>query len=313
MTHSFQKYWKFAVLIGSVFLLSACGPSVLNPPPPTPPNDFPPRPEAKKTNINEEFVLSPGEEAKIEGTDLSVYFIDVESDSRCPADVECSSPGTVNVTINIFRNGVAVTKYPFYLNTGRREYVNDDYDFQFVKIAPDRWKKSEEIKKSDYKATFKLIHTALKVAVIEVNEPKGIIFPKEALEYHVGFPEATELWNPTEADSQKAETLLQGCIAEREKSFLEQKSPEPYVKYELDSLQKIKEKFSEYRRQYVGYVHKDSGHKLIWVNLFLPDEYLERNWKKQLIFVNDGGYGFFNVLLDLEDGKCLQFSVNGVA
>ncbi len=47
---------------------------------------------------DKEFTLSPGQGLTIDG--INFYLLDIE-DSRCPADVDCYSPGDVTITLKI--------------------------------------------------------------------------------------------------------------------------------------------------------------------------------------------------------------------
>jgi hypothetical protein len=50
-------------------------------------------PSSFSPSLGEAFELRVGEAAAIEGTDLSLTFIEVASDSRCPEDVDCLRAG----------------------------------------------------------------------------------------------------------------------------------------------------------------------------------------------------------------------------
>jgi len=49
--------------------------------------------------LGQAFTLAPGESAKIRGTSLSLQFLRVSSDSRCPADVVCVQAGDAIVHV----------------------------------------------------------------------------------------------------------------------------------------------------------------------------------------------------------------------
>jgi hypothetical protein len=49
--------------------------------------------------LNERFTLSPGEIAVVENADLSVQFVRVTGDSRCPADAVCIQGGDAVVEV----------------------------------------------------------------------------------------------------------------------------------------------------------------------------------------------------------------------
>ena len=65
-----------------------------------------------------------------------------------------------------------------------------------------------------------------------------------------------------------------------------------------------------YGRQYF-ILQAPNKHKIVFINCFCnPDEF---DYKKDWIFVKDGGNCFFNLKIDLTDKKIIEFSENGVA
>lgn len=75
---------------------------------------------------------------------------------------------------------------------------------------------------------------------------------------------------------------------------------------------KLKYSFEKYSKQYVGY-QDESGNQFIYINGFcLENENLEK-LKKTLLIVLDGGNCFFQMKIDKQTGKCIEFRINGVA
>lgn len=58
--------------------------------------------------VGEPFFLHPGETADVVGTDFSVTFEEVRSDSRCPKDVQCVRAGEAVVVLGL-RTGTGET------------------------------------------------------------------------------------------------------------------------------------------------------------------------------------------------------------
>jgi len=286
------------------------------------PNPTPqPTPPTQTAAINQEFTLVPGQTTSISGTNLDIYFLDVDNDSRCPTDNTCPNPGTVGISLKITKNGQP-TQYPISVNLKSNQDIDDDYNLQFLKIDPERGKQFQQISKENYRATLKVISTAPPVPVTQITNPDGIIFPKESANYHPGFDEVTtDLWSPTIDDAKKAEQIVQKCISNKDHLVddMIKDYPEDQKKhardYEMENIQNIAKNYADYKRQYVGYNGKN-GHKFIWINfLDFPDsdDLMLRSWKKGIMSVMDGGSGFFNVLVDIESENCAEFSVNGVA
>jgi len=55
--------------------------------------------------LNEEFSLSVGQRAGVEGEDLRVQFVDVVADSRCPKGVTCIWAGEVKCLVEVVASG----------------------------------------------------------------------------------------------------------------------------------------------------------------------------------------------------------------
>jgi hypothetical protein len=66
-----------------------------------------------------------------------------------------------------------------------------------------------------------------------------------------------------------------------------------------------------YYRQYIV-VKNLKGEKEVWVNCFCTVQNMDY-WKKQVVFVDDGGNCFFNVRINLSKRTFTDFIVNGEA
>jgi hypothetical protein len=70
------------------------------------------------------------------------------------------------------------------------------------------------------------------------------------------------------------------------------------------------EPFDKYKFQFVG-LFNSKGEKEVWVNSFCTD--FDKNWRTELIMVEDGGRCFFNFYVNLTKQTFDRFSVNGEA
>jgi hypothetical protein len=102
-------------------------------------------------------------------------------------------------------------------------------------------------------------------------------------------------WTPTEEDVLLVEEKLPSFLQENSNSFRRQ----PPVWEQLDS----------YKRQYAGLVL--NRRKIIYGNFFCSDT--GRDWKKEWIFVLDGGDCFFQIQFDIASGTFSGLMVNGDA
>lgn len=120
-----------------------------------------------------------------------------------------------------------------------------------------------------------------------VNENQSVIFPNS---YEVGFKEY-QRWTPDWETVKQLEKPLQQCL-----------------KKEVPDISK---KLSTYKRQYVGLINQQ-GEKIVWVNFFAYD-FDSEDWQQDLVIVDDGGDDFFNIKINIENKRCFDLIVNGVA
>ena len=62
-------------------------------------------PEEVRAAPGQQFTLSPGQRALLEGEELEIEFLEVSGDSRCPANVECIWAGEVSCLVEITYSG----------------------------------------------------------------------------------------------------------------------------------------------------------------------------------------------------------------
>ena len=102
--------------------------------------------------IDESFSLAVGETASVEGTDLSLSFVTVERDSRCPKDVSCIVAGEAVVVFGARADGEdseLIFKVP---PGGEDEQTFSGFTIAIVKLEPEMDSKTK-IDASDYVAT----------------------------------------------------------------------------------------------------------------------------------------------------------------
>ncbi|MBM2831274.1 MAG: hypothetical protein HW414_326 [Dehalococcoidia bacterium] len=57
------------------------------------------------TRLGQEFSLSVGQSRRIQGEELTVKFLEVASDSRCPSKVTCIWAGEVKALVDVAHSG----------------------------------------------------------------------------------------------------------------------------------------------------------------------------------------------------------------
>lgn len=125
-----------SVLLLLLFLAAACtdvtGPSVFR---------------------DQEFTLSPGEQAHLVNTHVYVAFDGVEGDSRCPADAVCIQGGDALVKIRVVDGGRPSS---YDLHTGNMQPVtHEQLTIALVQLMPYPFS-SMPIQPGDYRATLKI-------------------------------------------------------------------------------------------------------------------------------------------------------------
>jgi hypothetical protein len=111
-----------------------------NPAEPTPP-------------LGTEFTLAPGQQAQVEHTALSVKFLRVEGDSRCPANALCITGGDALVKIEVASSN---KKTAYDLHTGDMKPVTDgDFTIALVQLQPYPFG-GKATEPGDYRATLRV-------------------------------------------------------------------------------------------------------------------------------------------------------------
>ena len=84
-----------------------------------------------------EFTIGVGETAHITGADLTIKFVQLTEDSRCPTRLQCIWAGNGQIELEARSNGQTTV---FRLNTmqGAKEFVVNSYRVALVALAPVR-------------------------------------------------------------------------------------------------------------------------------------------------------------------------------
>jgi len=115
----------------------------------------------------------------------------------------------------------------------------------------------------------------------------------------------------TNGDLTQIEELLRKCIDNynpgQEREFNEIKAKRPGIginkrDFVID--------LTRYKRQYIA-VTNSKGEKEVWVNCFCATSI--NYWRKEVVFVFDGGNCYFNLKVNLTTGEYYELMVNGDA
>ena len=103
--------------------------------------------------VNTEFTLAPGEARRIDGEFVTVRFIGVSGDSRCPADAICVLGGSATVEIAV-ASGLSNRSYD--LRTGDMQpVVHEGLTIALVQLMPYPFS-ARTIAPDEYRATLKV-------------------------------------------------------------------------------------------------------------------------------------------------------------
>lgn len=108
--------------------------------------------------------------------------------------------------------------------------------------------------------------------------------------------EPTDYWTPAEKQILIIESKTPSFLRETSNAFVFSEPP-PW------------ERLDEYKRQYIGIIIAER--KIIYANFFCNS--FETDWRKEFVFVLDGGNCFFQFMYDLNTGEFFNLQINGEA
>ena len=87
--------------------------------------------------VDRDFELRPGQTASIEGTGLSVAFVSVPEDSRCPVDVQCVWAGNGGVSLVVTDASGAKSSVTLNTTLTPRSVRLAGYEISLTGLKPD--------------------------------------------------------------------------------------------------------------------------------------------------------------------------------
>jgi hypothetical protein len=128
-----------------------------------------------------------------------------------------------------------------------------------------------------------------------------IFSEKQAGEWGIGAwfvqnNETIKYWTPTEENVVALESELGSFLQENPDRFYSSGTP-------------VWERLDEYNRQYIGIIL--DGKQFIYANYFCDS--VETDWRKDFVFVMDGGDCFFQFKYDVDLAEFFDLQVNGNA
>jgi hypothetical protein len=111
-------------------------------------------PQTKVVDVGSDFELSPGQTAVVESGGLTVTFVKVNEDSRCPINAVCVWQG--NVATALLVGPTTGDKTPVTLHTTLTPHSASSGSFTVALTGIQPAKKDGNIPQADYVATFRI-------------------------------------------------------------------------------------------------------------------------------------------------------------
>jgi hypothetical protein len=112
--------------------------------------------QASTVPVDRDFELAAGERAQVSGTDVTVEFQSVASDSRCPEGVHCIHAGDAAVRLAVGGGGGGNRALDLHTHDEPNEAVHGGYSVRLVKLDPYP-RDGSTIRPGDYVATLRVI------------------------------------------------------------------------------------------------------------------------------------------------------------
>jgi len=110
-------------------------------------------PTGPSVGIDERFTLSPGESARVASADVTLTFVDVQGDSRCPADAICIQGGDAVVRVRAAGGSRTETLELHTGDSSRASAQYQGYRVTLAELQPYPFSSRPPISDGDYRAT----------------------------------------------------------------------------------------------------------------------------------------------------------------
>jgi hypothetical protein len=103
--------------------------------------------------VDERFTLAPGDTARVTSTDITVTFVDVQGDSRCPADAICIQGGDAVVRVRA-SGGSSSEMLELHTGDSSRAFAQyQGFRVTLAELQPYPFSSRPSIAAADYRAT----------------------------------------------------------------------------------------------------------------------------------------------------------------
>lgn len=93
-------------------------------------------PGSIQVSTGDAFDLAVGQEAQIRGTPVTVRFISVSQDSRCPSDVQCVWAGDAQIRLALSSTAAESSEASIHTNLDPRAATFSGYQIRAVGLKP---------------------------------------------------------------------------------------------------------------------------------------------------------------------------------
>jgi hypothetical protein len=106
-------------------------------------------------SLDQEIELAPKQQAVFGPAGLTVEFVRVVEDSRCPTDVTCVWAGEVKVELSTWPDSAKAERHEI---TAGQQAMLGEFQLWVVKVEPERVS-TREISADEYRVTLKMTHS----------------------------------------------------------------------------------------------------------------------------------------------------------
>lgn len=113
-------------------------------------------PSSIVVSVDRDFDLSPGQSARVDGSALTISFVGVTEDSRCPEGVVCVWAGNGAVSLSLADGSGAKSAVSLNTTLTPRSVASGGYEFSLVGLKPGP-KAGTAIPQTSYVATLRAV------------------------------------------------------------------------------------------------------------------------------------------------------------
>lgn len=90
-------------------------------------------------DLGSQFQLKVKQVGVVEAESFKIKFLNVEDDSRCPADIQCFWSGQIAIVVNIVKNERDIGNFKLISRVGNENLASrvfDGYSIRIIEVSP---------------------------------------------------------------------------------------------------------------------------------------------------------------------------------